>query len=124
MRKICVFPILFLSVIFVLSGCVKRIETSADELTSKDWYTENISGVSATLCFNDDSAVFTLFDKGEEVAKINGIYAVDSKKLYITSSEFFTTFEFFYKAYNDRAEISYTDKTLVFLPMTEGIEKR
>ena len=123
MRKICVFPILFICMISVLFGCVRRIQTSADELTSKDWYTENLSGVSATLIFSQDSAFFTFFDKGEEVAKISGIYAVDSKKLYITSNEYFTTFEFVYKAYNDRVEITYSDNTLVFLPITDAAQK-
>lgn len=104
----------------MMCGCKRVKESSVDELTMADWYTENPSGISASLEFFDDEAVFTIFDKGEQVAEISGIYSADKDSLFITSEKYCKTFAFNYKAFGDRCEISYGGDWLVFYPKKDA----
>lgn len=117
-KILCVF--LFLCLCGILCGCKRVKESSVDELTVVDWYIENPSGISASLEFSDNEAVFIIFDKGEQVAEISGVYSADKNSLFITSEKYSKTFTFEYKAFGDRCEISYGGECLVFYPKKDA----
>lgn len=120
MKKICVFLPMIILCFFILSACTRSIETPMDELTTRNWAVKNPSGIGATLVFDADEATFTIFDSdSSEGAVISGALATDNKKFYITSDEFSTTFEFGYRVFKDRAEVTFDSNTLTFYPMEE-----
>ncbi len=105
---------LSLVLLFALSACRKVIVTSADELTSKSWYAETLSGLKAKLSFETNTA--TLIITGEEEVRLSGHLAVDPERFYITSTENFRTYTFSYRVFTNRAEVSYNGAKLVFYP--------
>ena len=121
MGKICVIVLIALSLICTLCGCEEVVLTSCDELVYRNWYTENISGVGATLEFSENSAVFTVTEDKNAVAVISGTLAVDSNKFYITSDDLACTYEFGYEVFADRANITYNGETLVFYPVENSL---
>ena len=123
MVKICVIVLIALSFVFVLCGCEEIVVTSCDELTSRDWYTENISGLGATLEFSGDNATFTVTENKKQAAVISGSLAVDSEKFYITSNKLACTFEFSYKVFTDKAQITYNGETLTFYPLQKSLSQ-
>lgn len=80
------------------------------------WYAENPSGISASLEFIDDEAVFRIYEKGDRVTEISGAFAADKDSLFITSDAYCRTFSFGYKVFGDRCEITYGGECLVFYP--------
>lgn len=114
MRKICSILPIILCFAFCISGCTKVVQSDADVLRSKVWYAENISGISASLEFFGDKACFVVFDGGKQVASISGFAAVDKENFYITDDAYASTFEFGYKVFENRAEVTYGSETLVF----------
>jgi len=124
MKKICIFLLIVLVCAGVFCGCKRSVETPADELTLRNWQTKNPSGISAKLEFADDSGKFTIYDSENNPAVvIEGALAIDSKCFMITSDRLCRTFEFGYKVFKDRAEITYDSQTLVFYPVSEDCEE-
>ena len=110
---------LFLTLLLLLipffSACQKVTTSSADELTSRSWVCENVSGVCGKLSFEGSYATLIItVPQDNEGYKIEGVYAVDGDKLYITSEALSKTFEFSYDVYKDRVYISYEENTLEF----------
>lgn len=123
MSKICVIMLIALFCLPVLCACEEVVVTSCDELVSKNWYTENVSGIGATLKFSGDRATFTVTEDKKQAAIISGTFAADSEKFYITSDDLACTFEFGYKVFSSRAEITYNSVTLVFYPVEKPLPK-
>lgn len=118
MRNICAVLFLLFFIAFMFCGCSRVIENSVDEITTRDWYAENASGISAALRFEDDTAEFAVYDAdGKEAAVIEGALAADNKKLYITDDRYCKTYEFEYSVFGDRAVISYNGVALTFYPL-------
>ena len=97
-----------------MCGCRPVVNTPQDELTARNWYVSNKSGIWASLEFSDDDAVLTIYEKSRKKSEISGRYACDEEMLYITSEEYCKTFAFGYKVYRNRAEITYGDDCVVF----------
>jgi len=120
-KKIEILLMLFLC-LFTFFACARQIKTSADELTTRNWKICNISGVEATLEFKGDRAIFSITDPNDKgSAVIEGALAVDDKSFYITSEKYSETFEFGYRVFKDRAEITYGAQTLVFIPLENAV---
>ena len=96
------------------------IVTSADELTSKNWQAETLSGTKGTLIFQGDTASLTIESSTDEIT-LSGHLSIDSKNFYITSSEYFRTYTFSYSVFHNRAIIGYGGDTLVFYPVNREI---
>ena len=121
-KKTLILSIVFLCV-FTLFACSRQIRTYADELTTRAWKIKNPSGIEATLEFKGDRALFIISDPIEkDSVVIEGALAIDDRKFYITSEEYYTTFEFGYQVFKDRAEIIYNNETLVFVPLASDAE--
>lgn len=101
---------------FLLCSCKAVTVTSADELLKNSWVAENKSLLKAELSFNirENSAKLTIEDQNGEEFSVNGVFAVDSKNLYITSSKLAKTYEFSYKVYKDRLLLTYNGSELTF----------
>lgn len=96
------------------SACRKVIVTSADELTSKCWCAENLSGMNAHLLFEENTVTLTI--TGEEEVALSGHLSVDSERFYITSAKDFRTYTFSYKVFYDKLKVAYNDSELIFYP--------
>ena len=104
----------------VLTSCTRVVATSADELFLTDRYASTASGMSASLCFSEGEGELRIsIDDNEEVV-ISGAVCADKEKFYITSRENGRTYEFFYRAFADRAEVTYLGETLVFYPLEQS----
>lgn len=113
MKRFILF-MLALFVLFSFSACRQVVVTSADELTSKCWCAENLSGMNAHLAFDENTATLTI--TGEEKFTLQGHLAVDSERFYITSAENFRTYTFSYTVFYDKLKVSYKDSELIFYP--------
>ncbi len=104
----------------VLSSCQRVVITSSDELISRSWQCETLSGIFATIEFYTTQATFTVYDtKGKQEAQICGALTIDSEHFYITDSNLKKTYSFGYKVYTDRAEITYMEEMLNFYPVNQ-----
>lgn len=92
-----------------LSACRTVNLTSANELTASNWSVKNRNSICAYLRFDNASnkAKFQITDEKGESYNINGVYAIDSEILYITSDELCRTYSFGYKVYKDRLTLTY-----------------
>lgn len=101
---------------FVLTSCKTVIITSADRVVSSSWSVSTQAGISAELSFDKKTYMASLLitDENENRSVIEGVFAIDSQNIYITSADFGKTYCFGYKAYNDRLELEYDDTVLVF----------
>ncbi len=101
---------------FILTSCKTAIITSADRAVSSSWTVSTPAGLSAELSFDKKSCLASLLiiDENDNMSVIEGVFAIDSQNIYITSAEFGKTYCFGYKAYSDRLELEYDDTVLVF----------
>ncbi len=119
MKKICIiFVALALS--FCLCGCRRVAASKADELEMNNWNAQTKSGMSAELVFSEDTASFKVYDsKGKLLCEVQGVFAIDSRNLYITDSHLCKTYTFGYNVFGDRAELEYAEEILTFYPLSE-----
>lgn len=104
---------------FCLWGCRRVAVSKADELTMKGWTAHTKSGMSAELIFDGDFAKFCVSDsEGKLLSAIQGVYAVDNSKLYITDSHLCKTYTFSYDVFADKAELIYLGEKLTFYPLS------
>ncbi len=118
--KRSVFIIIALFFCITLTACKSVIVTSADELTSRNWQTETLSGMKGSLTFSGDTATLIVTSSQDE-ATLSGHLSIDSKNFYITSMEFFRTYTFSYSVFHNRAEITYGGDTLIFYPVNADV---
>lgn len=120
MKRLC-FILCIITFALILSSCRAINITSADELLCKSWQVSNESGISGELTFDIPSGNAELIIKNTEktIATINGMYAVDSEKLYITSDTLCKTYSFSYKVFKDRVVIGYNGVELTFFAENE-----
>lgn len=99
-----------------LSACRTVSVTPANELTASEWRVENPASVSATLRFDTikNKAFFKITDEKGESYTINGAFAADKEKLYITADSLAKTYDFGYKVYKDRLVLTYNGCELTF----------
>ena len=96
-------------------GCKNIQETSADAVVYYDWVVENKSGIYSRLSFNieDSTARLIVSDSSKEI-NISGVFAVDSKCIYINSQELSKSFKFEYEVFENSLELKYHNEMLVF----------
>ncbi len=101
---------------FVLCSCESVKLTSADELVGTSWYIKNENSICAELFFDttENKATMIITDQNEEKTYINGVYAIDKEKLYITSDTLFKTYSFDYWVFKDKLILSYKGEKLAF----------
>lgn len=105
----------------ILCSCQAVKMTAADELVSTCWFVENPSTVSSQLSFDitNNKATLKITDQNGEEVSISGVYAVDNKKLYITSESLARTYSFGYTVFKDRLLLTYNDTELTFFAEKE-----
>lgn len=113
MKRRALIFLLLMTAVF-LPGCSRVTVTPADELTTALLKCENSFGSVATLEFMGDTATMTITDTSGKKTVIEGSFSVDKEKFYITSPKNFRTYEFSYKAFEDRVLITYGESTLTF----------
>lgn len=103
------FILCIITFLLNLSACKVVNLNSADELVNGSWQVTNTNGVSAELSFDvpQNEADFTISDENGEKSTIQGVFAVDSENLFITSTELCKTYKFGYEVYKDRVILSY-----------------
>lgn len=113
-RLLFILCIITSSLIF--TSCKTMVVTSADTVISSSWSVTTPAGLSAKLDFETESAsaCLKITDEQGTESVIEGIYAIDSKNLYITSVKFGKTYCFGYRVYVDRLELTYNDTSLTF----------
>ncbi len=101
---------------FFLSSCRTVNITSANELTASFWSVNNPNSMSATLDFDTEisKAQLIITDEKGKSYSINGVYAIDSENLYITSDTLYKTYSFGYKVYKDRLILTYNGFDITF----------
>ena len=106
---------------FFLSSCKTVNITSANELTASFWSVNNPNSLSATLDFDIEisKAQLIITDEKGKSYTINGVYAIDSENLYITSDTLYKTYSFGYKVYKDRLILTYNGFDLTFEAVKE-----
>lgn len=106
---------------FFLSSCRTVNITSANELTASFWSVNNPNSLSATLDFDTEisKAQLIINDEKGKTYTINGVYAIDSENLYITSDTLYKTYSFGYKVYKDRLILTYNGFDLTFVAEKE-----
>ncbi len=89
----------------VLSACSRVIRTPADELSLYRWRGELDNGNIAELYFDSDHCGLSL--KGEGMSlELYGIYAITDDCLIICDRESGVPYNFGYRLYGDRVELS------------------
>lgn len=101
---------------FFISSCRTVSVTSANELTSSSWFVKNPNSLCATLGFDTKASEANLIitDEKGNIYSIDGVYAIDSENLYITSDTLYKTYTFGYKVYKDHLVLTYNGFELTF----------
>lgn len=101
-------------VMLAFSACRRVVVTSVDELTSKSWCAETLSGMKAQLIFDENTATLRII--GEEEISLSGRLSADPERFYITSVDNFKTYTFSYQVFYDKVKVIYNGAELVFYP--------
>lgn len=114
MKKIkgVIFVVLLILICIQLFGCTtKNITCKSDELKSFTWSGSDDYGKSIELHFEENTGFLKIKSK-EEVYEIKGDVKSDDKSLVITDNNLKDTYEFTYKLYGDKIELTYGENTL------------
>lgn len=109
--KICFITIVLIALL-LLSSCEKSIENYADELTLYSWKASFDNGNSAKLCFENDTACFTLKTGSGQNAKISGFCEISNDIFVIHDDYTGCAYAFKYKVNFDSVDIIYDETTL------------
>lgn len=124
MKKYCIISAILL-ILQIFCGCRRVMVTPMDEFTMQNWYAETKSGISAELNFSGEKASFSVKDEqGKLLTVIEGSFAIDMEKMYITDDKLYKSYAFGYKVYGDKAELEYAGETLDFYPVSEAETSR
>ncbi|MBE6733740.1 MAG: hypothetical protein E7563_00140 [Ruminococcaceae bacterium] len=113
--KKSIFILFTIVLCLVFCGCRRVIENSADELTTRNWHTETLSGMTGELIFSGNEATLVITSSEDEVS-LSGVYSIDSKNVYITDVNLSHTYVFSYNVYHNRADIAYGGDAITFYP--------
>lgn len=102
-----------LSLIFItLAACTtENITCTADELKNFAWSNSDDFGKSIELRFDGNTGFLKIKSK-DEAYEIKGDVIADDNNLTITDSTLKDTYEFTYKLYGDKIELTYGENTL------------
>lgn len=106
------FIILLILVCIISFGCTtKNITCKADELKSFSWENSDDYGKSIELHFIENKGFLKIKSKDESY-EIKGDVKADENNFVITDSSLKDTYEFTYKLYGDKIELTYGGNTL------------
>ena len=107
--------------LLVSEGCNMVTVNSADEVVMGSWIATTANNTEATLNFDVDTNVAFLKIKPQSGKEklIDGVFAIDSEQLYISTEQLKETFVFGYKIYADRLILEYNGVELTFISENE-----
>lgn len=103
--------ILLTASIMLLSACVQRIESSADELRMYRWEAKSDNDSLVNLYFEDVNARLEIKNL-DHTLTIGGLCAADENRMIICDEESGIHYTFGYQLYGDRVELSSNGSTL------------
>lgn len=114
MRNIKIILFIF-TFALLISGCSNVNKTSADEVVTASWSTENLNGIRAELNFdiNTNTAKVTIFEN-KSTFVIQGVFSIDNDELVIISESLKNSYHFAYKVFENRLELTYMNENLIF----------
>ena len=114
MRNIKIILFIFTLALF-LCGCSNVINTPESEVINSYWVTETSSGIKAEFgVYLSDNTASLVINEGNSVYEIKGTFAIDSNDIVIISQDLLNSYQFKYKVFENRLELTYKDNTLVF----------